>query len=71
MCIANYATTLCLITLCSSLSDADAYRFNISAQDKQDCIEEVNTELSVYFGILYFLIEVLKDSDDFAEELSK
>lgn len=56
---------------CSSLSDSDAFRFHISQQDKQDCVEEVNTELSVYFGILYFLIEVLKDSDGFAEELSK
>ncbi|EJD01434.1 uncharacterized protein FOMMEDRAFT_126353 [Fomitiporia mediterranea MF3/22] len=55
--------------LLSSLSDGDCYRFNISPQDRQDCIEEVNTELSVYFGILYFLIEVLKDSDEFAEEL--
>ncbi|OCB91552.1 hypothetical protein A7U60_g1178 [Sanghuangporus baumii] len=55
--------------LLSSLSDADVFRLNISAQDKQDCIEEVNTELSVYFGIMYFLVEVLKDSDDFAEEL--
>ena len=58
-------------TLYSSLSDADIFRLNISAQDKQDCIEEVNTELSVYFGIMYFLVEVLKDSDDFAEELSE
>ncbi|KAI5125053.1 hypothetical protein M0805_007476 [Coniferiporia weirii] len=55
--------------LLSSLSDADASRLNISPAEKQDCIEEVNTELSVYFGILYFLIEVLKDSDDFADEL--
>ncbi|KAL5527397.1 hypothetical protein ACEPAG_6188 [Sanghuangporus baumii] len=55
--------------LLSSLSDADVFRLNISAQDKQDCIEEVNTELSVYFGIMYFLVEVLKDNDDFAEEL--
>ncbi|KAH8118350.1 hypothetical protein DFH11DRAFT_1540546 [Phellopilus nigrolimitatus] len=54
-----------------SLSDADAFRFSISPAEKQDCIEEVNTELSVYFGILYFLIEVLKDSDDFAEELKR
>ena len=31
----------------------------------------MNTELSVYFGILYFLLESLKGDDGFAEELSK
>ena len=55
----------------SSLSDEDAMRMNISPPQKSDCIEEVNTELSVYFGILYHLIEVLKDYDGFAEELSE
>lgn len=54
----------------SSLSDSDAMRFNISLSEKTDCMEEVNTELSVYLGMLYLLIEVLKDYDEFAEELS-
>lgn len=34
-------------------------------------IEEVNTEISVYLGMLYHLIEVFKDHDGFADELSK
>lgn len=34
-------------------------------------MEEILTELSVYFGMLYHLIEVFKGHEDFAEELSK
>ncbi|KAG9028376.1 Factor arrest protein 11 [Tulasnella sp. JGI-2019a] len=55
--------------LLSSLSEMDTRHFNISAQDKSDFLEEVNTELSVYFGMLYFLIEIFKGDDEFAEEL--
>lgn len=33
-------------------------------------MEEVNTELSVYFGMLYFLVEMFKGDDQFGEELS-
>lgn len=53
----------------SSLSDADAAHFNISAQDKADLLEEVNTEISVYLGMMYHLIEVFKGHDEFADEL--
>ena len=55
----------------SSLSDADAAHFNISAQEKADLMEEVTTELSVYLGMLYHMVEVFKGHDDFADELSK
>ena len=55
----------------SGLSDADAAHFNISAQEKADFMEEVTTELSVYFGMLYHMVEVFKGHDDFADELSK
>lgn len=54
----------------SGLSDQDATRFNISQADKSDLLEEILTELSVYFGMLYHLIEVFKGHEDFAEELS-
>jgi hypothetical protein len=54
----------------SSLTDAEILRFNISVEDKMDLIEEVNTEISVYLGMLYHLIEVFKDHDGFADELS-
>jgi len=55
----------------SGLSDQDAIRFNISLTDKSDLLEEILTELSVYFGMLYHLIEVFKGHEDFAEELSQ
>ena len=55
----------------SSLSDADAAHFNISAQEKADFMEEVTTELSVYLGMLYHMVEVFKGHDDFADELSE
>lgn len=58
-------------TLCSSLSEQDAAHFQISAQDRADILEEVTTELSVYLGMLYHVIEVFKGHDDFADELSK
>ena len=45
--------------------------FNISVQEKADFMEEVTTELSVYLGMLYHMVEVLKGHDDFADELSK
>ena len=55
----------------SSLSDADAAHFHISATEKADFIEEVTTEISVYLGMLYHLIEVFKGHDEFADELSE
>ncbi|CCL99446.1 uncharacterized protein FIBRA_01464 [Fibroporia radiculosa] len=55
--------------LLCGLSDTDAARFNISAQEKADFMEEVTTELSVYLGMLYHMVEVFKGHDDFADEL--
>ncbi|KAI0687217.1 hypothetical protein BC835DRAFT_1419931 [Cytidiella melzeri] len=55
--------------LLCGLSDADAAHFNISAQEKADFMEEVTTELSVYLGMLYHMVEVFKGQDDFADEL--
>jgi hypothetical protein len=54
----------------SNLSDADAAHLHISAQEKADFIEEVLTEIYVYLGMLYHLIEVFKGHDEFADELS-
>jgi hypothetical protein len=45
--------------------------FNLSIAEKQEFVEEVCTELSVYLGMLYFLIEVFKADDEFGEELSR
>ncbi|KAI3596748.1 cell cycle arrest in response to pheromone-related protein [Moniliophthora roreri] len=52
-----------------SLTENDIVHLNISQQDKADLQEEVLTEISVYFGILYHLIEIFKGHDDFADEL--
>lgn len=54
-----------------SLSEADLAQLNISPNDRQDVVEEVLTEISVYFGMLYHLIEIFKGHEDFADELSE
>lgn len=59
-----------VVQINSSLSDQDAAHFHISATEKADFIEEVLTEISVYLGMLYHLIEVFKGHDEFADELS-
>ncbi len=38
--------------------------------DKADLLEEIITEISVYFGMLYLLVEVFKGHSDYADELS-
>ncbi|KIJ70335.1 hypothetical protein HYDPIDRAFT_105043 [Hydnomerulius pinastri MD-312] len=55
--------------LLCSLSDADAAHYQITAAEKADFLEEFTTEISVYLGMLYHLIEVFKERDDFADEL--
>ncbi|KJA24554.1 hypothetical protein HYPSUDRAFT_136073 [Hypholoma sublateritium FD-334 SS-4] len=55
--------------LLCNISDQQAAHLHISVQDKSDLIEEVLTEVSVYLGMLYHLIEVFKGHDDFADEL--
>ncbi|TFK43232.1 hypothetical protein BDQ12DRAFT_674621 [Crucibulum laeve] len=55
--------------LLCSLTDQEAEHFHISVTEKADFIEEVLTEISVYLGMLYHLIEVFKGYDDFADEL--
>ncbi|KIL68265.1 hypothetical protein M378DRAFT_8934 [Amanita muscaria Koide BX008] len=55
--------------LLCGLTDQDAVHLGISAADKGDLLEEVITEISVYFGMLYHLVEVFKGHDDFADEL--
>ena len=52
-------------------SDQEASKIDISAYDKAELLDEVCTEISIYLGLLYHVIEVLKGDDDFAEELSK
>ncbi|KAK2466465.1 hypothetical protein APHAL10511_002107 [Amanita phalloides] len=56
--------------LLCGLTDQDAIQLGISIADKADLLEEIITEISVYFGMLYLMVEVFKGYDDFADELS-
>ncbi|KAG1773964.1 hypothetical protein EDD22DRAFT_976044 [Suillus occidentalis] len=55
--------------LLCSLSDVDTAHFQITPTEKADFLEEVTTEISVYLGMMYHLIEIFKERDDFADEL--
>ena len=54
----------------SGLTDQDAAQLGMTPTDKADLLEEIITEISVYFGMLYLLVEVFKGHSDFADELS-
>ncbi|KZP00033.1 hypothetical protein CALVIDRAFT_510034 [Calocera viscosa TUFC12733] len=53
----------------SNLSEQDLRGLGVSPNDKQDLIEEVNTEISVYLNLMYHLVEVFKGDRDFGDEL--
>ncbi|KAF8639788.1 hypothetical protein AX17_001048 [Amanita inopinata Kibby_2008] len=55
--------------LLCGLTDQDAVQLGVSAADKADLLEEIITEISVYLGMLYHLVEIFKGHDDFADEL--
>jgi len=55
----------------SSLSDADVAHFQITPEERANFLEEFTTEISVYLGMMYHIIEVFKERDDFADELSE
>jgi hypothetical protein len=57
-------------SVCSNITESDTRHLGISQAEKQDFIEEVNTELSMYYAILYFMVEVMKGDEDFGDELS-
>lgn len=59
------------LSFLSNLTDQDAAHLRITLQEKSDLTEEVVTEVSVFFGMLYHLIEIFKGYDDFADELSE
>lgn len=61
-------TTHCLTV--SNLGDAEVTKVGIAPEAKGELVEEIVTEISVYLGILYHLIEALKGYEDFADELS-
>lgn len=67
----HFPSTIAKSTYNSGLSDADIEQLKVSPTEKMDLLEEVLTEISVYFGMLYHLIEIFKGHDDFADELSE
>lgn len=52
------------------MGDSEAARISLSPEEKEVFVEELITEISVYLGMLYHLIEALKGYEDFADELS-
>ena len=38
--------------------------------ERQEYLDEINLELGIYVGILYFMVEIFRGDDDWAEELS-
>jgi hypothetical protein len=42
----------------------------ISSHDKGELLEEICTEISIYLGLVYHVVELLKGEDPLAEELS-
>ncbi|KAI0033356.1 hypothetical protein K488DRAFT_47952 [Vararia minispora EC-137] len=53
----------------SLLSDGALAHVHLTQDDRAEVLEEINTEISVYLGMLYHLVEIFKGYDDFAEEL--
>ena len=69
-CVSILPLYFMMLTARSGLQDQDLEHFNISVQDKNDLVEEVTTEISVYLGMIYHIVEVFKGHEDFADELS-
>jgi hypothetical protein len=57
--------------LLSGLSEAQLESAQVTQEQRNDLMEEVTTEISVYFGMLYHFVEIFKGHDDFADELSE
>ncbi|KAH8830238.1 hypothetical protein DL96DRAFT_1592116 [Flagelloscypha sp. PMI_526] len=55
--------------LLCGLSEAQLESAQVTQEQRNDLMEEVTTEISVYFGMLYHFVEIFKGHDDFADEL--
>lgn len=42
-----------------------------SMEERQEYLEEINAEMSIYLSILYFMAEIFRGDQDWAEELSE
>ena len=57
--------------LFSMLTDAELAHIHLTQEDRAEVLEEITTEISVYLGMLYHIVETFIGHDDFAEELSE
>ena len=55
---------------CRSITEADLQRLNVHSSSRQQWIDEVQAEISMCLGMLYPIVEVFRNDDEFAEELS-
>jgi hypothetical protein len=63
----------------SSMPDADPSAYgqaqapypSLTPQERQEYLEEINGELAVHLSILYFMLEILRGDNTWADELSK
>ena len=55
---------------CRSITEADLQRLNVHPSSRQQWIDEVQAEISMCLGMLYPIVEVFRNDDEFAEELS-
>ena len=53
-----------------SITEADLQRLNEHPSSRQQWIDEVQAEISMCLGMLYPIMEVFRNDDEFAEELS-
>ena len=53
-----------------SITEADLQRVNEHPSSRQQWIDEVQAEISMCLGMLYPIMEVFRNDDEFAEELS-
>jgi hypothetical protein len=53
-----------------SITEMDLQRLNVHPSSRQQWIDEVQAEISMCLGMLYPIVEVFRNDDEFAEELS-
>ena len=55
----------------SFLGEEDMARINLTQDERASILEFITTEISVYLGMIYHIVEVFKGHGDFADELSR
>ena len=50
---------------------ASTYYPSLTLQERQEYLEEINGELAIHLSILYFMVEIFRGDETWADELSK